>query len=57
MRRKQPDQDCVICKGTGYHAPIITGLADPVERRRVLLSLPPKQECGCTFVYETKAVS
>ena len=57
MRRKQADPDCVMCKGTGYHAPIIAGLVDPVERQQVLLTLPPKQECGCTFVYETKTVS
>lgn len=57
MKRKQAIPDCVMCKGTGRHPPILVGPVDPVEYKKALASLPDEVECGCTFEWEAHAVS
>ena len=51
MGRKEPDPNCILCRGSGAHTPILVGPVDPVERKKARAEMPDRVECGCTFVW------
>lgn len=58
MRHVQPDPNCIACKGTGWHSPIVAwGAVSEVEDKKRRAELPDHVECGCTFVWEMETNS